>query len=52
MRRSSTELAIEFSHRFQITPFFALQPDLQYIVDPSGESRDAIVATLRIEIVF
>ncbi|MCB9832235.1 MAG: carbohydrate porin [Planctomycetes bacterium] len=46
------EIALELYHRFQITPFFALQPDLQYVIDAGGASEDAVAASLRLEIVF
>jgi porin len=48
------ELAIEAFHRVQVTPWIALKPDLQYIVNPGGDAdvNDAVVGTLRIEVVF
>lgn len=48
----SGETAIELNHRFSIRSYFALTPDLQYIVNP-GTSRsldNALVATVRAEI--
>jgi porin len=48
------ELAIEAFHRVQLTPWIALKPDVQYIVNPGGDAdlTDAVVGTLRIEVVF
>lgn len=33
---SNYELVLEMGHRFQVTPSTYIQPDLQYIVNPSG----------------
>ncbi len=48
------ELAIELFHRLQITPWFAIKPDLQWIINPGGDKTlsDALVATLRTELIF
>ena len=48
------ELVFETFHRFAITGWMALKPDLQIIKHPGGETnRRAIVAgTLRMEIIF
>jgi porin len=47
------ELAIETFYRLQLTPWFSVKPDLQYIVNPSGGAADdALVATLRLEAAF
>ena len=47
------EWSIELFHRFQLTGFFSLKPDIQYIVNPGGSGEsDSIVATLRSEVVF
>jgi len=48
------ETAIEMFYRFQLTPFLCLKPDVQYIVDPSGDRglADALVGTLRVEVTF
>ena len=48
------ETAIELYHRFQLTPFLSIKPDLQYIANPGGSPgvADALVATVRVEIVF
>ncbi len=48
------EMAFELFYKLQLTPWLALQPDLQYIKNPGGNQllRDAVVATLRIEATF
>lgn len=47
------EYVAELSYKFQITPAFALQPDLQYIANPAGSSRgDVWVAGFRTSINF
>jgi porin len=33
------ELVLEFGHRFEVTEFAYLQPDLQYIIRPGGTGR-------------
>jgi len=44
------ETAVELFHRFQINDSFSVKPDLQYIANPGGNARDAIVAGIRIEL--
>jgi len=47
------ELAIEGFYKIQFTPWFDVQPDIQYILNPGGDGKpDAVVATIRIEIDF
>lgn len=47
------ELAVEGFYKIQITPWFNVQPDLQYIVHPGGKGLgDALVATIRVELDF
>lgn len=48
------ELAIEAFYRLQITPAIYVQPGVQYIVNPSGDSDidDAVVGQLRVGITF
>ena len=50
----SQETVIEATYKAQITPWWTLQPDFQYIFNPSGEegSRDATVIGLRTSIAF
>lgn len=49
-----SETAVEFSHVFQILPYFTLQPDFQYVVNPGTNSEipDAMVFTLRSSVAF
>ncbi len=48
----SGELAFELTYAAQITPALALQPDVQYIIHPGGDSSlgDALVIGLRISL--
>lgn len=48
------ELAVELFYRLQITPSFSVKPDLQWIMNPSGDADvdDAFVATIRVEVRF
>ena len=47
------ELAIEAFYKLQFTPWFNVQPDVQYILTPSGRAgRDAVVGTIRAELDF
>lgn len=48
----TAETNIELTYRAQLTDWFALQPDIQYIVNPgaAGDLRDALVIGLRFEI--
>jgi porin len=49
----SFELDVEGFYKLQLTPWFNVQPDLQYILHPSGRQRsDALVASLRLELDF
>ena len=47
-----SETAVELFYGFPLTPFFSLKPDLQYIVNPAGDGRDALVAGVRMEVLF
>ncbi len=47
-----SETVIEMFHRIQITPAIAIQPDLQYIVNPGGAGRDVLVIGARFEVAF
>jgi len=49
-----SELTIEVSYRAVVTPWLSVQPDLQYIINPGGDSglRDALVFGLRTQSVF
>ncbi|MEY4256165.1 MAG: hypothetical protein RLZZ141_1392 [Pseudomonadota bacterium] len=48
----SGEMAFELTYAAQITPALALQPDLQYIIHPGGDSSlgDALVIGLRVSL--
>jgi porin len=48
------ETTFELFYRLQLTPSVSLKPDLQLVVDPSGDPAigDALVGTLRLEINF
>ncbi len=50
----SAETVFELFYRYQVTPWFALKPDVEYVVDPGGDSRidNAVVLTLRARIDF
>ena len=51
---STSETAIEATYKAQITPWWSIQPDIQYILNPSGVigSRNAFVLGLRTMITF
>ena len=46
------ETTLELTYRAQLTPWLALQPDLQYVVNPGVDRsvRDALAAGMRIEV--
>ena len=48
------EMVVELTHLFVVGDHLAIQPDLQYIVDPGGSGRipDAVVAGLRLTLSF
>jgi porin len=48
------ELALEWTYRFLVTPWLALQPDVQWLRHPGGVSdrRAAVVLGARTEITF
>jgi porin len=51
--KTDHEVAFETFYRVQLTPWFSLKPDMQYIASPGGNGTpDALVATLRIEVDF
>jgi porin len=51
---STAETVIEATYKAQIAPWWSIQPDLQYIVTPSGVkgSRNAVVVGLRTNVAF
>jgi porin len=48
----SYELALETFYKVQLTKWAAVQPDLQYIVNPGGQYPDALVLTIRTNMHF
>jgi len=52
LERRYSETALELFHKVQITDFVSLKPDAQYIVNPGGDGRDAIVVGIRLEVSF
>jgi len=48
----SYELATEAFYKYQLAPWASIQPDLQYICNPGGQYRNALVVTLQIECHF
>ena len=53
-RPYNTETVLEATYKIQISPWWTLQPDFQYIFTPSGEdgSRNATILGLRTSVVF
>ena len=47
-----TEQAVEVFYKAQVNDWMVLQPDTQYIANPSGAGRDAWVVGLRTEMAF
>lgn len=47
-----SESAIELFHKFQLAPWLSIKPDFQYIANPGGDGRDAIVGGMRAELSF
>jgi porin len=47
-----SETAVELTYLTQVTPWLALQPDLQYVIHPNTEPalRNAVVISLRFEV--
>lgn len=48
----SYEQTFESFYKIQVTPWAAIQPDLQYITHPGGQYPSALVGTLQFEIHF
>lgn len=53
-RAFNTESVLEATYKIQISPWWTLQPDFQYIFTPSGEdgSRNATILGLRTSVAF
>jgi porin len=51
--RGEFEASYELFYRLQVTPWFAIKPDLQYIANPGGQKTpDALALTVRLEVHF
>jgi len=50
----SPEMVVEFTYQSQITPWLVVQPDIQYLINPSGSSQlsNAFVIGARAAIIF
>jgi porin len=48
----TSENALELFYKLRLREWLAIEPDLQYIVRPSGLERDALVAGVRCEAAF
>ncbi|NOZ23197.1 MAG: carbohydrate porin [Planctomycetes bacterium] len=46
------ETAMECFYKMQVTPYLTVQPDIQYILNPGGDGKDALVGGLRFAIAF
>ncbi len=46
------ETAIELFYKYYVNDYMTVQPDVQYIANPSGIHRDALVPGMRFEVVF
>ena len=46
------ETAFEAFYKLQLTEMLSIKPDLQYVVNPGGDGRDALVAGVRMELAF
>jgi len=52
-RRNSYELMIEANYKWQLTPFAAIQPNIQYIIKPSGgKAPNALVLGVQYAVTF
>lgn len=48
------ETALELYYKYQLTPYASIKPDIQYIINPSGDSNvdDVLIGMLRFEVTF
>ncbi len=44
------ETAVELFYKAQVNPWFTIQPDMQFIANPGGAGRDALVVGMRFEL--
>jgi porin len=51
---ADSEKVIEFGHRFQITKWSYIQPDIQYVIDPggTGDIENAVVIGAEMGVTF
>ncbi len=54
LESTKSETTYELSYKFEVYTGVALQPDFQYVVNPSASSElnDAVVGSLRLEVTF
>jgi porin len=48
----TAETAVEAFYRLQLMPWMSIQPDVQFVLNPGGSGRDALVLGARTEIAF
>ena len=41
------ETNIEWFYKIQLTPWMSLQPDIQYVINPGGDGRNAVALGVR-----
>lgn len=48
------EVAMELYYKIEVTSFFSIKPDVQYIVNPggNGSTDNAVVGALRVQVAF
>jgi len=47
-----SETAFEAFYKFQVSASLSIKPDLQYVINPGGDGRDALLAGVRVEFSF
>jgi porin len=54
LKGQGTETFVEFNHRFQVSPWFYVTPDIQYIINPNGSSHipNALVLAMEVSVNF
>ncbi|MDP8262142.1 MAG: carbohydrate porin [Candidatus Ancaeobacter aquaticus] len=54
MPEQGAEIALEVNHRFQLGPWFYITPDVQYIINPNGQTdiKDALVLGFEMSVDF
>ena len=53
-RGYNNETVVEATYRYVVAPWWSIQPDLQYVFNPSGQngSHDALVLGVRTSVTF